>query len=40
MAAVEHRHSPSIIFGHDVRKFLRYAIGRNKAKMSGEDKRA
>jgi hypothetical protein len=26
--------------GHDVRNFLRYAVINNKAKMSGEDKRA
>jgi hypothetical protein len=47
MAAIQHRHGVSLIFGHDVADFLGYAGIKacsfkacNKAKMSGEDKRA
>jgi hypothetical protein len=47
MAAIQHRARHSIIFGHDVPDFLSYAGLKacdfkacNKAKMSGEDKRA
>jgi hypothetical protein len=46
MAAIQHRARHGIIFGHDVPDFLSYAGLKannkacNKAKMSGEDKRA
>ena len=43
VATVQHRrggHRRGLILGHDVPNFLRYAPLNNKAKMSGEDKRA